>query len=96
MAMGVEPDVTPKFDKGSALRHIVGLEGELESIDGLDAARAYPGVTEVTMLKSVGDAVGYFKNGSDRIGYVIAQGKDAADAVRICEEAMKLILIKVK
>lgn len=96
MAMGGEPDVTPKFDKGSALRHIVGLEGEIESIEGLDAARAYPGVTEVTMLKGVGDKVGYFKNGTDRIGYVIAQGNDAADAVRICEEAMKLIQIKVK
>lgn len=96
MAMGGEPDVTPKFDKGSALRHIVGLEGEIESIDGLDDARAYPGVTEVTMLKGIGEKVGYFKNGADRIGYVIAQGKDAADAVRICEEAMKLIQIKVK
>lgn len=96
MAMGGEPDVTPKFDKGSALRHIVGLEGEIESIDGLDTARNYPGVTEVTMLKGVGEKVGYFKNGADRIGYVIAQGNDAADAIRICEEAMKLIQIKVK
>jgi len=96
MAMGGEPDVTPKFDKGSALRHIVGLDGVIESIEGLDAARAYPGVTEVTMLKGVGDKVGYFKNGADRIGYVIAQGNDAADAVRICEEAMKLIQINVK
>ena len=96
MAMGREPDVTPKFDKGSALRHIVGLEGEITDINGLDAARSYPGVTEVTMLKGKGDKVGYFKNGSDRIGYVIAQGNDAAEAIRICEEAMKLIDIKVK
>lgn len=96
MAMGKEPDVTPKFDKGSALRHLVGLEGKIISIEGLEEARKYPGVTEVTMLKNVGDTVGYFKNGSDRIGYVIAQGKDAADAIKICEEAMKLINIKVK
>ena len=96
LAMGKEPDITPKFDKGSALRHIVGLEGEIMSVDGLDEARAVPCVTEVTMLKGVGDKVGYFKNGADRIGYVIAQGKDAADAVRICEKAMKLICIKTK
>jgi biotin carboxylase len=96
LAMGGEPDVTPKFDKGSALRHIVGIEGEIVSIDGLDEARAFPGVTEVTMLKGVGDKVGYFKNGADRIGYVIAQGKDTADAIRICEDAMKLIQINVK
>lgn len=96
LAMGKEPDVTPKFDKGSALRHIVGVEGEIVSIDGLDEARAYPGVNEVTMLKSVGDTVGYFKNGSDRIGYVIAQGDNAAEAIHICEEALKMIHIKVK
>ena len=96
MAMGKEPDVTPKFDKGSALRHLVGLEGKIVSIEGLEEARKYPGVTEVTMLKNVGDTVGYFKNGSDRIGYVIAQGKDAANAIKICEEAMKLINVKVE
>lgn len=96
LAMGKEPDVTSKFDKGSALRHIVGLEGEIVSVEGLDAARAVPGVTEVTMLKGIGDKVGYFKNGADRIGYVIAQGENAADAVRICEKAMKLISIKTK
>lgn len=96
MAMGREPDVTPKFDKGSALRHIVDVEGEITGINGLEEARAVPGVTEVTMLKGIGDKVGYFKNGADRIGYVIAQGDNAADAVAICERALKLIEIKTK
>lgn len=96
MAMGQAPDVAPKYDKGSALRHIVGLEGEIVSIDGLEEARTYLGVTEVTMLKGVGDKVGYFKNGADRIGYVIAHGSNAADAVRICEEALKKIHISTK
>ena len=95
LAMGDVPDVTPKFNKGSALRHITGLEGEIVSVDGLDAARVVPGVTDVTMLKGVGDKVSYFKNGADRIGYVIAQGEDTADAIRICEDAMKLIKIQV-
>ena len=96
MAMGMEPDVTPKFDKGSALRHVVNVEGEIIAINGLDEARAVPGITEVTMLKGIGDKVGYFKNGSDRIGYVIAQGENAEEAVRICEKALNLIEIKTK
>ena len=96
MAMGRQPDVTPKFDKGSALRHIVDVEGEITAINGLDEARAVPGVTEVTMLKGIGDKVGYFKNGADRIGYVIAQGDNAANAVEICEKALKLIEIETK
>lgn len=94
LALGMEPDLEPKFDKGSALRHIVGVEGIIESVEGLDNALKVPGVIEVTMLKNVGDECHYFKNGADRVGYVIAQGKDTAKAIAICEEAMKKIIIK--
>lgn len=96
LALGLKPDLEPKFDKGSALRHIVGVEGVIESVDGIEEAEKVPGVYEVTMLKNVGDECHYFKNGADRIGYVIAQGKDTAEAIAICEEAMKKIKIKTR
>lgn len=96
LALGLEPDLEPKFDKGSALRHIVGVEGVIESVDGIEEAKKVPGVYEVTMLKNIGDECHYFKNGADRIGYVIAQGKDTAEAIAICEEAMKKINIKTR
>lgn len=96
MSIGGDPYVTPKFDKGSALRHIVGLEGKIVSIGGLDEARALHGVKEVKMMKGVGDEVGYFKNGSERVGYVIAQGKNAEQAIKICEEALSKIRVEVK
>lgn len=96
LALGLTPDLEPKFDKGSALRHIVGVEGVIESISGLEEARNVPGVFEVTMLKNVGDECHYFKNGADRVGYVIAQGENTAEAIDICEKAMKLIKINTK
>lgn len=96
LALGLTPDLEPKFDKGSALRHIVGVEGVIESISGLEEARNVPGVFEVTMLKNVGDECHYFKNGADRVGYVIAQGENTAEAIDICEKALKLIKIKTK
>lgn len=96
MSMGRDPDITPKFDKGSALRHIVGLEGKIVSVSGLDDARSVPGVKEVKMLKGVGEEVGYFKNGAERVGYVIAQSDNAAEAIKICEKALKLIKVEVK
>ncbi len=96
IAMGEEPDLTPKFNKGSALRHITGLKGQIDSISGLDEATAIPGVKEVTMLKQVGDFVDYFKNGADRIGYVIAQADTTKEAISICEKALSLIHIKTK
>ena len=87
--------MTPKFNRGAALRHIVGLEGIIKSIDGIDEAQSIEGVNEVTILKEIGDEVHYFKNGSDRIGYVIASANSTTEAIRICEEALSKIKITV-
>lgn len=95
IAMGNEPDLKPKFKKASALRHIIGLNGRITKIDGLMEARAVQGVTEVTMLKQIGEEVHYFKNGSDRIGYVIAQGDTTSEAIELCEKALSLIKITI-
>ncbi len=96
MSLGLAPDVEPKFNKGSALRHITNIEGVIEKIEGLEEARSIPGVCEVTILKSIGEECHYFKNGADRIGYVIAQGSDTAEAISICENAINMIKIKTK
>jgi len=95
MALGMKPDVTPKFNRGAALRHIVGLEGIIKSINGIDEAQSIEGVNEVTILKEIGDEVHYFKNGSDRIGYVIASANSTAEAIHVCEEALSKIKITV-
>lgn len=96
MTLGIDPDLTPKFNKGSALRHIVGVEGVIESIDGINDAQTIPGVIEVTMLKTIGSECHYFKNGSDRVGYVIAQGENTAESIAICEKAIDIIKIKTR
>ena len=48
------------------------------------------------MLKEVGSECHYFKNGSDRVGYVIAQGENTAEAIAICEKAIKKVNIKTR
>lgn len=95
MSLGMEPDVNPKFNRGAALRHIVGLEGVIQSINGVDEAQTVEGVNEVTILKQIGDEVHYFKNGNDRIGYVIASADNTADAIRACEVALSKVKITV-
>lgn len=94
LSLGLEPDLNIMFNKGSALRHIIGVDGIIEGISGLDNARKVPGVVELTMMKNIGDEIHYFKNGADRIGYVIAQGENTSEAIAICEEALKMISIK--
>ncbi len=93
LAIGKSPNITHKKQSGSALRHIIDVNGTIKSISGLEEASTIKGVTEVTMLKQIGDNVGYFKNGSDRIGYVIATGDSAEEAIFNSEYALSKITI---
>lgn len=94
LALGQKPNVTPKFQKGSALLHLAYHEGKnIQEIFGIEEASNSPGVVEVTMLKTVGDDVQYFMNGSDRIGYVITQGDNVTDALSKCQDALNKIKI---
>lgn len=95
VALGETPVITPKINKGSAIRYICATSGTIKSINGIDEARKIPGVTEVTMTKHPGDASTAIACSNDRIGFVIAQGKDADDAAEICEKALKMIKIEI-
>lgn len=93
LALGEEPDLTPKRSRGAALRHITGVEGRITAIEGVERARQMEGVVEVDMMKGVGDTARYFMNGTDRVGFVIATAPTTAEAIRRCEEAIKEIHI---
>jgi len=93
LSLGEIPNLTPKFNRGSAIRHITNLKGVITSIEGLEDAKATTGVKEVTMLKNIGDEVHEFLNGADRIGYVIADGATAQEAIDICNKALNKIKI---
>lgn len=95
MSLGLQPDVMPKFNYGAALRHIVSEEGIISSITGIDEALCIPGVIKVEMLKKVGDKVTYFKNGNDRVGYVIATSDTTDKAIEICNKALSIIKVNL-
>ena len=95
-SFGVKPDVTPKFQKGSAIRHFNVEDGTIKSISGVEEAEKIPGVMEISFVKGVGDTVQGLKNSSDRVGYVITQAEDAEKAVEICEKVMDIVKIYVE
>lgn len=95
VALGETPDITPKINKGSAIRYICAKEGIIKSISGLDEAKRIPGIVEITLTKQLGDKSTPITCSNDRIGFIISQGKDATDAAEICENAMKMIRIDV-
>ena len=96
LSLGNTPDIQPKYCKGSALLHITGVEGIITRISGIEDAQKIEGIKEVNILKNIGDETRYFMNGNDRIGYVIAQGANAEDALNRCREALNLIKIETQ
>lgn len=95
VALGNQPDIEPKFHLGSAIRYIDAPEGMIAGIEGVEAAKQMSGVKDVIMTKTVGDPSTPIHCSNDRIGSVIAQAATADEAVRICDEAMKTIRIKI-
>ncbi len=88
-----EVKYSPVNDGGAAIRFIQGKEGILKAIEGADLAAGMPGVTEVELYMKPGDHIKRPENSSDRVGHVIATGKDADEAAGNAENALKQIKI---
>ena len=93
IACGENPDLEPKFRKGSAIRFLDAPCGTITAIEGAEQAAKLESVREISFTKGVGDTVGEIGSSTDRAGFVIAQADDAAGAVEICERAIETIKI---
>lgn len=96
IALGEKPDYKHKFKKASAVRFISAEAGIIESVSGLEVARNISGVVRADLYCQKGDRSVVIQSSLDRLGYIIAQADTAAEAIKICEEAMSNIIIKVK
>lgn len=96
IALGETPDIEQKFEKGSAIRYIESETGILLYISGEDSVRNMNGVMQLSFTYTLGDTINKICSSTDRIGFVISQGKNVDDALDICNDALKLINIKYK
>ncbi|MBR7092915.1 MAG: ATP-grasp domain-containing protein [Clostridia bacterium] len=96
IALGRVPAVEPGRRQGSAIRFFDVPCGRIRGIAGAEQARQIPGVREITFTKAAGDPVGEIGSSTDRVGFVIAQGEDAAAAVAACEQAVRTVRIDVE
>jgi len=95
LALGEIPEIDSGIKKGAAIRYINSGEGILMDIPGLDKAWKIEGVKHIEIVKQIGDSVKTIHGSGDRLGYVIAQSETSSKAVKICEEALKSLDVKI-
>ncbi|MBQ8797168.1 MAG: ATP-grasp domain-containing protein [Oscillospiraceae bacterium] len=93
ICLGLIPDIAPKFQKGSAIRFFDVPCGIIKAIEGVEEAKAIPGVQEIAFTKQVGDIAGDIGSSTDRAGFVIAQADSAEQAVVACEQVLRRVRI---
>ncbi len=96
IACGIEPDLTPKWNKGAAIRYFDVPCGVIAAIDGVEEAKRIEGVKEIQFTKTVGEPAGEIGSSTDRVGFVIAGGDTADQAVAACESALARVRVTVK
>lgn len=95
IAIGEKPDLSPKWNKGSAIRYFKTGTGIIKSIKGIKEAENISGVTYISVVHGVGEQIGDIKSSTDRVGFVIAQSEDAKQAIAVAEKAVRAIDIVV-
>jgi biotin carboxylase len=103
IALGKDPDVTPKRDRGAAIRYFhAACYGTVEAVGGLDQVQSLPGL-ELLYAASERDgplrpgfAIGEVRSSLDRYGHVIFSGDDAAQAAGRAEQAASLVKFRFR
>ena len=95
IALGEEPNITHLFAKGAAIRYFRQSVGIVKEIAGIKEAGNLCGVQQVSVVHGVGEKVTQICNSADRMGFVIAQGDSAKEAVDACQRAIGKIKIQI-
>jgi len=95
IALGEKPDLEAKWSKGSAIRYFEQHAGIVKSIEGIEEAKKVSGVQQISIVHNVGEEITEVTSSGARIGFVIAQDRDAEKAVEDCYKALNKIEIKI-
>ncbi|MFE0737328.1 ATP-grasp domain-containing protein [Streptomyces sp. NPDC058855] len=90
---GETPDLPAGAVQCAAIRFLHSSPGTVAAIDGVDEARALPGVQNITVTATPGLVVTGLHSSWDRLGHVIAVGPTPAEALAAAEKAADHIRI---
>lgn len=94
LATGGTVDLAKKQEQGAAIRFIPGKAGIISKIVIPEQVKSMPGVEEIVFYKKAGDTVDGTKSSNDRLGHVIAAGKDAKEASERAAEVLDQIKVE--
>ena len=97
IALGIEPEIHPKYQKAATLRFFAPGQGKIAAIDGVEQARTLPGVKTLSIDLKPGDEVGAIVSDGTRPGYVITYGDTREEAIHradVVEQTIKFVFSK--
>ncbi|MBU0677858.1 MAG: ATP-grasp domain-containing protein [Verrucomicrobia bacterium] len=97
MALGIEPDIEPRFQKGAVLRFFnPSRRGELVEVRGVEDARRMDGITDIVIDVRPGDLLKDITGDGERPGFLIATGDTREEAVGRADRAEALVEFVVR
>lgn len=96
LALGIKPNVLPKYQKGAAIRYLRGDEGYFVGVEGIDEILKNEFIRHIEIVKAPGDFIKPIHASGDRVGYVITQAENVDKAKSICEAAVESLQILTK
>lgn len=96
LALGQRPRVNPRpVPRCANIEFLRMPEGQLEAVEGIDAARAVPGIAAVVLNVSPGDRLVAPANKDQRPGYIVALADRSDAAIEACLRAKSLIGVRM-
>lgn len=95
-AMRMDVNLKRECERGAAIRYFREKPGIIRSIQGIEDAKRQPGIFAIHLERKPGERIQEVHSSLDRIGYVIASGHTAQEAVSRCEGAVDSIEIEVE
>lgn len=95
IALGEMPDLNIKQNKGAVIRYFNTNKGILHNVYGIEEAKKINGISEINIVKKIGEHINDIDSSSDRVGFVIAEGNSVDNAIRKCKQAMSCITISI-
>lgn len=91
IALGIKPNLEPKWEQGSAIRYFEQHKGIITEIMGIEEAKQIAGIHQISIVHGIGEEISEVTSSGDRMGFVIAQDVNAKSAICDCENALKKI-----